>query len=73
MSYDRWKLSSPYDKDTVSNCCGEYYTKEYDLDLEFDYYVCVSCQDKCEIIDEEEYNINRHKSYLEESKNQKKK
>lgn len=66
MNYDDWKLASPPEGGLVSSCCGEDYNEEYESDLEFDYYVCVSCQDECDIIEDYEYEQNRRESYLED-------
>jgi hypothetical protein len=70
--YDNWKLSSPNYGEMVSSCCGSDYSdsedKELDLEIheECGEYVCDSCGDCCDIIDEEEYAFNRHESYLED-------
>lgn len=71
--YDNWKLSSPNYSEMVSSCCGSDYSDAEDNELDLDIleelgeaYVCDSCGDGCDIMDEEEYAFDRHESYLED-------
>ena len=57
INYDRWKLSSPYEKDTVSSCCGTEYSEDNE---------CESCGHECRTIDEDEYLELEKESYLED-------
>tara|TARA_B100000780_G_C21122311_1_gene454730 strand:+ start:2579 stop:2806 length:228 start_codon:yes stop_codon:yes gene_type:complete len=66
MNYDNWKLASPDYSEEVSTCCGAGY-EEFEENEEVEgCYICDECKDECEIIDEDEYNVNRHESYLED-------
>ena len=57
MNYDRWKLSSPDEKDMVSSCCGAEYSEDNE---------CESCGHECKTIDEDEYFELEKESYLED-------
>ena len=50
----------------ISTCCGAEYRDEYESALEFDYFVCESCQDECDIIEDYEYEQNQKESYMED-------
>tara|TARA_B100000780_G_scaffold259957_1_gene211328 strand:+ start:25 stop:276 length:252 start_codon:yes stop_codon:yes gene_type:complete len=69
MNYDNWKLASPDEYYQVSRCCGAEVEDPTEEELEEDFeheYKCVECNEGCEVQDLDEYQQDRHESYLED-------
>jgi len=74
MNYDNWKLSNPIDDYAtlnVTSCCGAPYDEKTDEDG-YEYYVCLSCNDEADIIDDYEYLESRRLEYKEWEQDEKK-